>query len=64
MIKREIFWRKSSRSEPGDVCVELGYVDGAPVIVRDTKDRNGAWLEFSPETIRMFLDGVKRDHCC
>jgi hypothetical protein len=52
-------WRKSSYSgNGGGNCVEVGRVDR--VLVRDTKDRAGPVLRFSPAAWRRFADTVKR----
>ena len=52
-------WRKASYSgNGGGNCVEVG--DAARVIiVRDTKDRSGPALRFSPAVWRRFADQVK-----
>jgi hypothetical protein len=52
-------WRKSSYSgNGGGNCVEVG--DAARVvIVRDTKDRSGPVLRFSPAVWRRFADQAK-----
>jgi hypothetical protein len=52
-------WRTSSYTgNGGGNCVEVGGV--APVIlVRDTKDRPGPVLRFSPAAWRRFADRVK-----
>ncbi len=52
-------WRKSSFSGNGGECVEVGHVDDA-IAVRDTNDRTGAMLRFSPAAWRRFADQVKR----
>ncbi|MDR7300838.1 DUF397 domain-containing protein [Haloactinomyces albus] len=52
-------WRKSSRSNSGGNCVEVGRTTAA-VGVRDTKDRDSATLVFSPgawERFTAFLKG-------
>jgi hypothetical protein len=47
-------WRKSSFSgNNGGDCVEAGSLPGA-VLVRDTANRDGGTLAFSPETWRAF----------
>ncbi len=46
-----VLWRKSSRSGStgGGNCVEVGArTDGSRVLVRDSKDRDGAILSVSP----------------
>ena len=54
-------WRTSSYSgSQGGNCVEVGrHADR--VLIRDTKDRPGAVLRFSPQTWRRFADQVKAD---
>ncbi|WP_291416861.1 DUF397 domain-containing protein [Actinophytocola sp.] len=48
-------WRKSSRSAGnGSACVEVGQAVDA-VLVRDTKNRTGGILAFTPNTWRHFL---------
>ncbi|MBV9451269.1 MAG: DUF397 domain-containing protein [Streptosporangiaceae bacterium] len=50
-------WRKSSYSgENGGQCVEVGAASGAGrVLVRDTRDRSGQVLEFTPAAWRRLL---------
>lgn len=49
-------WVTSSHSGNGS-CVEVAVRDG--VLVRDTKDRHGAVLRFTPQTWRKFAAQVK-----
>lgn len=52
---RVVSWRKSSfTGGNGSACVEVGQTVDA-VLVRDTKDRTGGILEFTPNTWRRFL---------
>ncbi len=52
-------WRKSSYSgNNGGDCVEVGR-QGAGVLVRDTKDREGPLLRFTPGAWRRFAGQVK-----
>lgn len=57
-------WRKSSYSGNGGNCVEVGgarrEANGMSVFVRDTQDRTGPVLRFTPSTWRKFADQVKR----
>ena len=53
-------WRKSSYSGgSGGDCVEVRD-DTGRVLVRDTKDRTGPVLPFTPEAWQRFADRVKR----
>ena len=52
-------WRKSVRSGQQANCVEVATNLLGVVPVRDTKDRDGGTLTFSPETWAAFVDAVK-----
>jgi len=52
-------WRKASYSDNGGNCVEVGD-DAGRVLVRDTQDRHGLVLRFTPSVWRRFADRVKR----
>jgi len=53
-------WRKSSYSaNNGGACVEVSTSDPAAVAVRDSKDREGPALGFTPEAWSMFVQGIK-----
>jgi hypothetical protein len=52
-------WRTSSYTgNGGGNCVEVGEAR-RDVLVRDTKDRSGPALRFSPSVWRRFADQVK-----
>lgn len=52
-------WRKSSRSgSSGDQCVEVADLDTA-IAVRDSKDRGGPKLTFTPAEWATFSARVK-----
>jgi hypothetical protein len=56
----DLNWRKSSYSgNGGGECVEIGASPGA-VVVRDTTDRTGPVLQFTPAAWRRFADQVKQ----
>jgi hypothetical protein len=53
-------WRKSSFSgSNGGGCVEVARNLPGVVAVRDSKDRQGPALVFTPAEWRAFLDGVR-----
>jgi|HubBroStandDraft_4_1064222.scaffolds.fasta_scaffold2949554_1 hypothetical protein len=54
-------WRKSSYSGSNSGnCVEVAD-QGNRVLVRDTKDSDGAMLRLTPDAWRRFADQVKSD---
>ncbi|MEV5540819.1 DUF397 domain-containing protein [Saccharopolyspora shandongensis] len=56
----EMKWRKSSRSNGAQNCVEVGA--GPDVVgVRDTKDRDGGTLALRPQAWGVFLAAVKAE---
>jgi Domain of unknown function (DUF397) len=56
----EVAWRKSSGSVANGACVEVGTMAcGGDVLVRDTKDREGPVLRFTPTEWSAFLAGAR-----
>jgi hypothetical protein len=53
-------FRKSSRSGSEGNCVEVSTNLIDVVAVRDTKDRDGGTLVFTPSEWSAFLDGVRQ----
>jgi hypothetical protein len=52
-------WRKSSYSNTEAECVEVAFLDGGRVGVRDSKDRGaGPALVFTPAEWSAFVRGV------
>lgn len=56
--KLDATWRKSTRSGSGGDCVEARLNDGV-VEVRDSKDKNGPVLSFTPAEWAAFHGGVQ-----
>jgi hypothetical protein len=53
-------WRKASYSSGnGGACVEVGQ-SASVILVRDTKDRAGAALAFTPQSWRRFVATVRQ----
>ncbi|MBB5915055.1 hypothetical protein BJY24_003922 [Nocardia transvalensis] len=51
-------WFKSSRSASNGQCVEVAFLDGGRVGVRDSKNPDGPALVFTPGEWDAFLAGV------
>ncbi len=52
-------WRKSPYSATSDGCVETAFLPSGHVAVRDSKDRAGPVLLYTPREWRAFIAGVK-----
>ncbi|WP_433761788.1 DUF397 domain-containing protein [Nocardia sp. CA-135398] len=51
-------WFKSRRSEAGKECVEVAFLDGGRVGMRDSKNPTGPALVFTPSQWDAFTAGV------
>jgi hypothetical protein len=52
-------WRKSTRSDGGDNCVEVAVAADGAVGVRDSKDATGPVLRFTAAEWDAFTGGVR-----
>nr|WP_305779156.1 DUF397 domain-containing protein [Nocardia nova] len=52
-------WFTSSRTSGGKECVEVAFLDGGLVGVRDSKDHTRPALVFTPGEWRAFIGGAK-----
>jgi hypothetical protein len=56
---RRAQWRTSSHSANGSTCVEVAHNLPDAVAVRDSKDRHGPVLIFTPDEWQTFLIGIQ-----
>lgn len=56
---RRAEWRTSTYSANGSTCVEVAVNLPGVVAVRDSKDREGPMLAFTPDEWRAFVAGTK-----
>jgi hypothetical protein len=60
MTTTEPRWRTSTRSgDTGGACVEVADNLPGAVLVRDSKDRSGPTLTFSPDAWRSFVRQIE-----
>lgn len=52
-------WRTSTRSQGNGQCVEVATNIPGVVAVRDSKDRTGPALTFTPDEWKAFTSGVR-----
>ena len=58
-INQKVVWKKSTRSVGQGACVEVANC-GDLTLIRDSKNPDGEVLAFSFETVRNFVNAVKR----
>jgi hypothetical protein len=54
-----LVWRKASKSGQNGQCVEVAFLDGERIAVRDSKDPGGPVLSFTAAEWDAFVDGAK-----
>jgi hypothetical protein len=54
-----VVWRKSTRSANEEGCVEAAFLADGHVAIRDSKDRAGPALVYTPREWDAFLKGAK-----
>ncbi|MCB5177942.1 DUF397 domain-containing protein [Streptomyces antimicrobicus] len=52
-------WHKSSRSNAGEMCLEVAFLDEGTVALRDSKDHSRPALLFSQGEWAAFTAGVR-----
>lgn len=57
--RSETRWFKSSYSGGSQECVEVAFIDEDMVGVRDSKDRGGPALSFTPVTWEAFTSNTR-----
>jgi hypothetical protein len=58
-LSRAMSWKKSSFSNGGGACVEVASNVPGIVGVRDSKDKDGPVLTFTPEEWHAFAAGIR-----
>jgi hypothetical protein len=58
-MSEDIRWVVSSSCATGSNCVEVGFLSGDTVGIRDTKDRGGSVLIFTANEWAAFLAGAR-----
>jgi hypothetical protein len=54
-----VTWHKSRHSGTEDACVETAFLSDGDIAIRDSKDRDGPVLRYTPREWRAFIAGVK-----
>lgn len=57
--RSETRWFKSSYSGGSRECVEVAFIEGGVVGVRDSKDRGGPALSFTPAAWEAFTSNTR-----
>lgn len=55
----EVTWQKSKHSNPNGACVEVAYLPGGEIAVRNSRFPTGPALVYTRAEITAFLAGAK-----
>jgi Domain of unknown function (DUF397) len=58
---RDLTWRVARRSAGNGACVEVAAA-GLGVLVRDSKDQSGPFMQYPRNAWRVFLADAKKGH--
>jgi hypothetical protein len=58
---RDLQWRKARRSAGNGACVEVAPVNGQ-IAIRDSKNPDGSWLQYSPRSWQAFVAAIKANN--
>lgn len=59
VLRSELVWQKSRRSNPSGNCVEMAELPSGEIAVRNSRDPEGAVLVYTREEVEAFVGGAK-----